>query len=417
MGVDGLAPGTRFHDRYIVRSCIKTGGMGAVYEVVDIRTQALRAIKVMQPSMVTDPDLRARFALEIAVTASIKSEHLVTIFEAGIDDATALPFIVMELLVGEDLERIIASQGALPAPFVLNVLGQCARALEQTHAAGIIHRDLKPENIFVIHGEAGSLRVKILDFGIAKIVADNALLSESTVGIGTPLYMSPEQILGTGAIGPATDCYALAQIAYTSLTGEPYFFPELEHHRSVAGLLSHGIGPLPEPATSRALQRRQVSLPRAFDDWFAQSTAQTSTRRFQSALEMVEALAPALGVALSLDPGSLANASSSARPSRVAAGRWSAGVILGAAGALLAVVAITQGVRYAAEPQAALTTLGAAPAASAVSPARPIPRPSAVPSASSTASFHHSPSPPPPVTSTYLLPPAAKNLRRLQNSK
>ncbi len=221
-----LVEGGVFHGRYEVVRCLRAGGMGAVYEVVDRKTRRRRALKVMLPSAVTDADLRARFKLEATVTAEIESEHLVETVDADVDAETGAPFVVMELLKGEDLGQALARRAALPPDEAVALLRQAALALDRTHAASIVHRDLKPENLFVTAGDDGSPRLKILDFGIAKIAAELGAPLPTTRAMGTPLYMPPEQIRGDGGIGPRADLYALAHVAYALLTGEPYWKEE-----------------------------------------------------------------------------------------------------------------------------------------------------------------------------------------------
>jgi serine/threonine-protein kinase len=291
-----LAPGTIFHGRYRVVRCIKAGGMGAIYEVFDQPTASTRALKVMLPSIIADPDLRARFSLEATVTGSIHSEHIVRVSDAGVDDASGTPFLVMDLLQGEELGRLAGRRGLLPPEEVVLYLTQAARGLERMHAAGVVHRDLKPENLFITERDDGSPCVKILDFGIAKVVAKDA--AHATRALGTPLYMSPEQIGGAGTISAPTDVYALGQIAYRLLVGEPYWTEESEGAETVYALISKMAGGVQESAATRARRRRNVVLPSAFDAWFAKATAVRPEGRFGGAMAAVTALAKALGVAL-----------------------------------------------------------------------------------------------------------------------
>src|SRR5262245_37221126 len=123
--------------------------MGAVFEVVHVETQRRRALKVMLPELLHNQQLRERFQHEARVTANVDSEHIVDVFDAGIDDATGMPFLVMELLQGRDLGRILEEQGPIEPELAITYLRQVASALDKTHAAGIVHRDLKPENLFL----------------------------------------------------------------------------------------------------------------------------------------------------------------------------------------------------------------------------------------------------------------------------
>ncbi len=291
-----LKPGSVFAERYEIVRVVSAGGMGIVYEVLHRETKRRRALKVMLPHVVTDPEMRARFALEAVVTADIESEHLVEVFDAGIDAETDCPYLVMELLRGEDLgSRLRRGERSSPAELVA-LLEQAALALEKTHAAGIVHRDLKPENLFMTKRDDGSPRLKILDFGIAKVVRVTAPDPKSTTKtFGTPYYMAREQVTGEAQlIGPSSDTYALAQIAYALLVGRPYFDDDLggDERNILALLLAVGKGPS-EPASVRAA-RRGIELPPGFDKWFARATNIQPRARFDSAKALVSELAAVL---------------------------------------------------------------------------------------------------------------------------
>lgn len=300
-----LPQGKLFHGHYEVVRCLSTGAMGAIYEVIDIKTQRRRALKVMLPSIVTDEDMRSRFKLEATVTANIESEHIVETFDADVDTETGAPFLVMELLRGNDLADVLTQRTRLAGPEVVQILAQAARALDKTHAAGIVHRDLKPENLFITRRDDGSIRVKILDFGIAKVVAasEGQQKKQQTINLGTPPYMSPEQILGDATIDHRADIYALGHIAYALLVGEPYWLEESRNGDTLYRLLLRMVDGVKEPATVRA-QRYGMTLPPAFDAWFYRATGKNPTERFDRASELVVALADALNVPLHQRPPS-----------------------------------------------------------------------------------------------------------------
>jgi serine/threonine-protein kinase len=243
----------------------------------------------------SDPDLRARFATEAQITGPITSEHLVHISDAGIDAATDMPFLVMELLAGEDLAALLRERSPLSTEEALLYLSQVARALDKTHAAGIVHRDLKPENLFLTQHDDGSPCIKLLDFGIAKLVVPSKD-AQATRALGTPFYMSPEQIGGDGAIGPRADLYSLGQLAYTLLVGEPYWYEEsLGGGKTLALVVEIVLGARERPS-DRALRRAGVLLPPTFDAWFLTITATKPEARFEHATTAFTALAEALGV-------------------------------------------------------------------------------------------------------------------------
>lgn len=297
-----LAAGQIFHGRYEIVRCLKAGGMGAVYECVHLKTRKRRALKVMLPQVVASPGMRERFELEARVTAEIESEHIVETFDAGVDDVTGAPFLVMELLRGEELSAILQRRGPLPAGETVLLLSQAALALDRTHVAGIVHRDLKPENLYVTTRDDGSPRLKILDFGIAKVVADGSHTVQQTAMIGTPLYMSQEQILGEGSIGPRSDVYALAHIAFALLTGRAYWSDEQKATPAIYTFLGKVMAGVQEAATSRAAGRG-VTLPAGFDAWFARGTAKVAGERFEKASVLVQELAVVLGVGVARGAG------------------------------------------------------------------------------------------------------------------
>lgn len=286
-----LKPGSLFASHYEVVRVISAGGMGIVYEVIHRDTKRRRALKVMLPHVVTDPEMRERFALEAVVTAEIESEHLVEIFDAGIDPESDSPFIVMELLRGEDLgSRLQRGERCSPSELV-TLFEQAALALEKTHAARIVHRDLKPENLFLTRRDDGSLRLKILDFGIAKIIRSSTDPKSTTKTFGTPYYMAREQVTGEALlIGPSSDTYALAHIAYALLVGRPYFEDEAEGGRGNMLTLLMAVGKGPAESASARASRRGIALPQGFDAWFARATRPDPKRRFASAREMTEEL-------------------------------------------------------------------------------------------------------------------------------
>jgi serine/threonine-protein kinase len=287
--------GAVFHGRYELVRCIRSGGMGAVYEVLDQKTRRRRAMKVMLPSVAASADFRARFQRESTVTAEIESDHIVETFDADVDEATAVPFLVMELLKGDDLGRVLEHRGALAPVEAIELLRQAALGLDKTHQAGIVHRDLKPENLFLTRSDDGQPRVKILDFGIAKVVESDRD-ARLTRAVGTPLYMAPEQIKGEGNISSRADLFALGHIAYALLTGEPYWAEDSWEAPAAFQLFSRMILGPKEAPVARALRRRNVALPPGFDVWFYRATAANALQRYESATSMVKELKRIFGL-------------------------------------------------------------------------------------------------------------------------
>src|ERR1700722_11023827 len=199
--------------------------MGAVYIVEQLSTGKQRALKVMARELATDPSIRERFVLEARAASRIESDHVVEIVTAGVDEESGAPFLVMELLRGEELGDAVTRLGHLLLGDVAAILAKIGHALERAHANGIVHRDLKLENIFLATSKRrdANFTAKILDFGIAKLVADSRQQDAGTQPLGTPLFMPPEQTDRRGRISPATDVWALGLIAFRLLTGRDFW--------------------------------------------------------------------------------------------------------------------------------------------------------------------------------------------------
>jgi serine/threonine-protein kinase len=309
---NGLAIGSIFQRRYRIVRRIQAGGTAAVFEVKQLETERPRALKIMLPEVLDDPLMCARFRREATVTAAIHSDHIVETLDAGVDEATGAPFLVMELLRGDDLATVLARNGRMSPRQTVTLLAQLASALDKIHAAGIVHRDLKPENLFLTSRDDGSPCLKVLDFGIAKIVAPAGSGSNATRAIGTPVYMSPEQIRGDVPIGPATDLNAIAQIAYTLMVGVPYWHEESQGSEGMYRVLHAISAGVKEPALERA-RRCGAALPPTFDAWFGRATFLAPEARFSSAGEMIRALERALEVERGTGPPAHASGNADGR--------------------------------------------------------------------------------------------------------
>lgn len=281
-------------DFTIVRP-LSSGGMGAVFVAEQASTGKLRAIKLMHKELVADPKQRERFEQEARVGARIPSDHVVQVIAAGVDPATGAPWMAMELLEGEDLAGHLESRGALPAREVLTIFEQLCHALGAAHKAGIVHRDVKPENIFLakMRSAAGEVSVKVLDFGIAKVVAESK--TAVTAAIGTPLWMAPEQSDPRAPITPAADVWSLGLIAFAALTGVPYWRAASDPHAAMTALMREILFDPIQPASARAAELgRPGLLPGGFDAWFARCMRREPSQRFATAAEVFEALPDAL---------------------------------------------------------------------------------------------------------------------------
>jgi predicted Ser/Thr protein kinase len=294
--------GETIASRYRVLREIGRGAMGVVYLVEHTRTGEHLALKLLQRVEAGDEETLGRFKREARASAYIRSEHVVKIVDADTaPELAGAPFLVMELLNGIDLDKQLRKEGRMASEVVFHYLSQAASALDKSHALGIVHRDLKPENLFIHHREDGSTTLKILDFGISKVIGgdraneiSSASMTRTGAIMGTPFYMSPEQARGrVSEIGPTTDVWAVGLVALQLLTGEIYW-----QAGTSAELMSFILSePLYAPSS------RWTWLPSAIDPWFARSCARRPTERFPSVGLQIQELGVALGVAP--EPGML----------------------------------------------------------------------------------------------------------------
>lgn len=261
---------------------LKRGGMGSVW-VAEHQTLRMQvAVKFMAEKLAEDREYVERFAREAMSSAQIKSPHVVQVFDHGVADGT--PFIVMELLEGEDLRTRLARTGPLPLREAALIIVQLARALSKAHAAGIVHRDIKPDNIFLLEHD-GEIFVKILDFGVAKHAAQDTEFGMTGTGamVGTPHYMSPEQILSARRVDHRADLWSIGIVMYRALTGSVPFQGETLGAVCVAIERAQFLPP--------SQRRQDISL--SLDSWFGRALSRDPDYRFQSAKEMAEAFVSA----------------------------------------------------------------------------------------------------------------------------
>ncbi len=287
--------------KYRVLRLIGQGGMGAVFEAEHLGLGKRVAMKFVRRELATDDTLSARFAREARAASSIESAHIVTCFDTGSEDG--LPYLVMEILRGEDLGQRLRRTRTIPVAEALHVTAQILRGLMRAHEAGIVHRDLKPDNVFLSEVEGDPLHVKIVDFGISKIQkGDNKTLPLALTGrgivLGTPFYMSPEQAQALDDVDARTDLWAVGAILFESLTGRP---PHVgEHYEQV--ILSICMKDAPDV---RAIE---PAVPEPVSRFVARSLERDRAQRFASARMMLAALheiAPEERTRAPLDPPAL----------------------------------------------------------------------------------------------------------------
>lgn len=280
-----LVAGELIAGDFRVVSLLRSGGMGAVYIVEQESVRRPRALKVMHGEFVGDSDLVRRFVQEAQLAARIESDHVVEVITAGFDERRRVPYLVMELLEGENLGELIARHGKLGWSEANELFTQVCHALGAAHRAGIVHRDVKPENIFVTRSRRTNAPffVKMLDFGIAKVVAESRVTSRATGAVGSPLWMAPEQMERGDRIGPPADVWALGLVAYHVLTGAFYWRSGGPDANINALLREVVIDPLVPASVRAAEQGVTAGLPPGFDDWFATCVDRDPGRRFANA--------------------------------------------------------------------------------------------------------------------------------------
>jgi serine/threonine protein kinase len=256
------------------------GSMGEVYLADNAARGRREAVKILRRELAADPRMRSRFRRETRAIARLDHPHIVALYETG-----ALPdgrlYLAMEYAEGDRLDAVVAQGAALPVARVVELIAELAGAIDHASSRGVVHRDLKPCNLIV----SPSGPVKVLDFGIAKIIApdhtDSMRLTDRGEMVGTTPYMAPEQ-LGAGAIDGRADLYALGCIAFELLAGAPPFTG------STMEVMHAHLCRVPERAGAR-----RAGVPAALDDAIARCLAKDPGARFATGAELVRALAPA----------------------------------------------------------------------------------------------------------------------------
>jgi eukaryotic-like serine/threonine-protein kinase len=261
--------------------------MGTIWRAEHLVLQAPVAVKLIDRQAMPDEDTVDRFLREAKSAAALRSPHVVQILDYGMDEGS--PFIVMELLEGENLAQRLRRIGRLQPAETAKIATQVGRAMTRAHEAGIVHRDLKPENVFLVHNADEEI-AKVLDFGVAKVdsgglVVEGARTRTGSI-LGTPYYMSPEQAQGNKTVDARSDLWSLGVIVFECLTGRRPFH-------------SDGLGDLVLQICVRdiTVPSTVAEVPPGFDAWFARAVERDPDKRFQTAREMTDALREALGIA------------------------------------------------------------------------------------------------------------------------
>ncbi len=278
-----LEIGQLLDNKYRIVRLLGEGGMGAVYEGENIRIRHRVAIKVLHPSVADDSAARERFEREAQAAGHIGSEHIVEVFDLG-ELPGGARYMVMEFLAGETLAQRVESAGRLSPAVAAPMMLQLLDGLGAAHLAGIIHRDLKPDNVFLQRTKSGGDFVKIVDFGVSKFNAlSGAPMSMTRTGavVGTPYYMSPEQVKGGKNIDHRSDLYSAGVVLFESVTGQLPFLADSFNELMFKIALEPPLDP-------------EIASP-GLDPWFAsilrKATAREMADRYQSAADFTQAIA------------------------------------------------------------------------------------------------------------------------------
>jgi serine/threonine protein kinase len=273
-----LVPGALVARRYRLRALLGQGGTGAVYEALDERDDRTVAIKLLPLERDSDRDARIRFEREAQAAELIGHPCIVRVLESGYEGDT--PYLVLERLYGEDLHARITTLGALPVRNAVALACEVGGAVAAAHAAGIVHRDLKPKNVFLT--DHGSVRVKLLDFGVAKWLGARLTLTGPSQMIGTPAFMAPEQLMRGDAADPRCDVYALGVTLFAMLTAHVPF--EASSEVELFMMIANDAPPDVRTLCSAAPEGLAAAIARAL--------AKKPGERFATAEQLVAALRP-----------------------------------------------------------------------------------------------------------------------------
>jgi eukaryotic-like serine/threonine-protein kinase len=274
-----LDRGTIVAGRYRIDDCLAWGGMGVVYAATHISLDHKIALKFLRPDLATDAEACERFLDEARMAAAFRGEHVAHVLDYGHHDQ--LPYMVVEYLEGVDLWTVLDESDVVPIQEAVDYVAQACAGLAEVHAAGIVHRDLKPENLFLAVYPNGGSRIKVLDFGVSKRLDSGRSLTKPKKGVGSPLYMSPEQMRAHPIDGRA-DVWALGTVLYELLTGQLPFDAE-----SVADICNRVLRQPPPPP-----RRRRGDLPPQLEAVILRCLEKDPNRRFADVAELAAALAP-----------------------------------------------------------------------------------------------------------------------------
>ena len=415
MGDDTLGrplPGDVLGGKYRIVGKLGEGGVGVVYEAEHLKLDQRVAIKMLHPRFACIPASVKRFEREARATSRLRSPHVAAVLDVDeLPDGT--PFMVMELLTGTDLTGVLRERGKLPVTEAVDLVLQACLAMSAAHALGIVHRDLKPSNLFVAE-EGNIARLKVVDFGISKSLVDDDDLTMTETSLGTPAYMSPEQIRSAKHVDARADVWSLGVILYRLLSGKLPF----------RGQGATGIAVAVATEAPTPIAENGTEIPAGLEAAMLRAMEKDVTARWQNVEALSEAIAP-FGSGLELTPPPPVRATAKTVPERTGAttiddpetrlehsiappsrptparSRWAVGLAVAAALAVSIGLVASRRSPAPSLPAAAPSHEAAAPSASemqlpSAAPPAPLSSPSASPPASTSRKRHPAPVARPP---------------------
>lgn len=278
-----MEPGAVLADKYRVERVLGRGGMGVVVAATHIQLGQRVAIKFLLPDALGHAEAVARFLREARTAVQIQSENVARVSDVGTFDDGA-PFIVMEYLEGLDLAEVLRERGPLPIELAVDYLIEALDAIAEAHSLGMVHRDLKPSNLFLARRRGGSDIVKVLDFGISKATTEGPAvnLTATSAVMGSPLYMSPEQIRSAKVVDARSDIWSLGIILHELLAGGPPFSGDTM--TAVLAMIAADTPP--------ALREKRPEAPKALEDVILRCLEKDREKRFADVAELARALSP-----------------------------------------------------------------------------------------------------------------------------
>jgi serine/threonine-protein kinase len=280
MNAPPVRPGDILARKYRVERVLGAGGMGVVVAATHVELGQVVALKHMLCGKDASTEQRERFLREARAAVRLKSHHVARVLDVGADEDHA-PYIVMEFLEGQDLAALLAARGQLPFEEAAAYVLQACEAVGEAHAAGIVHRDLKPANLFLTHDVSGAPCVKVLDFGISKLAGTDLALTSESQALGSPLYMSPEQMSSSKSVDQRSDIWALGIILYQLVAGSTPF-----HADTLQALCARVLTGAPTP-----LGHHRNDAPPGFEALLLRCLERDRDRRFRDVAELAAAMA------------------------------------------------------------------------------------------------------------------------------